>query len=188
MKTNSKGKYRSVKNNKLQIKSKPKNKNNVNKEELKLKITSLLECLDKGDLVPVRNYLKGLLPREKKYTKTSKLAAEEFRQENLAKQTPAEKQLGKILRELKIKYQAQRPVHYAKGKFFILDFYIVMSRLCIEVDGGYHNTPEQQEKDTLRTEILNKQNVKVVRFTNEEILHNPDIKIIIKQLCDSTHL
>lgn len=188
MKTNNKGKYRSVRNNKLKIKNKSKKKTSSNKEELKIKITSLLECLERGDLIPIKNYLKSLLPREKKYTKQSKEIAEEFRQENLAKQTPAERELGKILRELKIKYQAQRPVHYAKGKFFILDFYIVMSRLCIEVDGGYHNTLEQQEKDEERTKILNKQNVKVVRFTNEEILTNPDIKTIIKQLCDSTHL
>lgn len=48
----------------------------------------------------------------------------------------------------------------------------------IEVDGGYHNIPEQQIKDQVRTEeIVKATGYKVVRFTNEQVLSDP-VKIV----------
>ena len=56
----------------------------------------------------------------------------------------------------------------------IVDFVCLSKKLVIEVDGGYHNKPEIQELDNLKTEILNELGYKVIRFTNEEILLNID--------------
>ena len=46
--------------------------------------------------------------------------------------------------------------------------------LVIEIDGGYHQLPEQQTSDEERTKWLNEQGLKVIRFTNEEILTNTE--------------
>jgi leucyl-tRNA synthetase len=46
--------------------------------------------------------------------------------------------------------------------------------LVIEVDGEYHNDDEQKQQDEARTEILKELGFEVIRFTNNEILHNID--------------
>ena len=63
---------------------------------------------------------------------------------------------------------------------FIADFVALHSKLVIEVDGGYHNTPEQTEEDRLRTEFLNQAGFKVIRFTNEQVLG--DMDNVIKEI------
>ena len=57
---------------------------------------------------------------------------------------------------------------------YIADFVCLAKRLVIEVDGGYHNTEEQQLLDTERTKIINEYGFEVIRFTNEEIIGNID--------------
>ena len=63
---------------------------------------------------------------------------------------------------------------------FIVDFISLKSHLIIEADGKYHDTPEQEEADKLRTIFLNKTGFKVLRFTNEEILGN--INVVISKI------
>ncbi|MCO6484117.1 MAG: DUF559 domain-containing protein [Flavobacteriales bacterium] len=53
---------------------------------------------------------------------------------------------------------------------YIADFYCAELRLIVEVDGGIHNTPEQQAHDAKRTEVLNGEGFQVVRFTNAQVL------------------
>lgn len=107
--------------------------------------------------------------------------------------TPAEKVLKAELERQKIRFKFQRSVPkgtYQKG-FFIPDFCIKrkfngrISMLYIELDGGYHNTSEQKEKDAYRTKQLEKGGMnKVIRFTNDAILeHLPGVINIIKDLC-----
>ena len=57
---------------------------------------------------------------------------------------------------------------------FIVDFISFKSKIVIEVDGEYHNEPEQIEADNLRTNFLNEAGFKVLRFKNEEVLGNID--------------
>ena len=65
---------------------------------------------------------------------------------------------------------------------YIVDFLFRRSRLIVEIDGGYHFTEEQQLYDTIRQEWLENQGFKVIRFTNQEVLFNPDYVITkIKQ-------
>lgn len=58
----------------------------------------------------------------------------------------------------------------AKDYFCIVDFYLPRPhKLCIEIDGGYHNTPEQILKDERRTRYLQcSRRFKVLRLTNEQ--------------------
>lgn len=71
--------------------------------------------------------------------------------------------------------------------FCIVDFYLSRPfRLVVEIDGGYHNTLEQQLYDAERTLYLNSRHIRVIRFTNEQVLDNKEetIKEFKKILLD----
>jgi very-short-patch-repair endonuclease len=51
---------------------------------------------------------------------------------------------------------------------FIADFYCRKAKLIIEIDGAEHFTEEGRIKDALRTEILEKYGLTVIRFTNRQ--------------------
>lgn len=80
--------------------------------------------------------------------------------------TPAEQKLWQHLRRLKYRVLRQRPIHH-----FIVDFYCAELKLVIEVDGDSHFTDAAQASDQERTKILAGYGLRVVRFTNDEIMH-----------------
>jgi len=95
-----------------------------------------------------------------------------FKNANQLKQnrTEAEELLWQALRNKQIencKFRRQHPM----GNF-IADFYCHEKKLIVEVDGGYHNEAEQKEYDAARTQAINEFSVRVMRFTNEEILNS----------------
>ncbi len=55
---------------------------------------------------------------------------------------------------------------------YIVDFVCLDKQLVVELDGGYHNDPEQKELDRQRTNFLRSKGFSVLRFTNEEVLGN----------------
>ena len=57
---------------------------------------------------------------------------------------------------------------------FILDFYCAELNLAVEIDGGYHATPEQKERDEARTTYLNHCGIRVVRYWNNEVINRPE--------------
>jgi PncC family amidohydrolase len=57
---------------------------------------------------------------------------------------------------------------------YIADFVCLSERLIIEVDGLYHQLPENKLSDEERTLRLNKLGFKVVRLTNEQVLNETD--------------
>ena len=83
------------------------------------------------------------------------------------------------LKHLKIRFKRQHPVLY-----FIADFYCHKAKIIIEVDGGYHDIPEQYLYDRNRENELNELGLKVVRFTNEEVLNSIEkvLKTIEKEI------
>jgi very-short-patch-repair endonuclease len=72
------------------------------------------------------------------------------------------------------KFRRQHPIH-----IFIVDFYCHRLKLVIEIDGGYHNEPDQILKDRERSELLEFQDLKIIRFSNEEVKYDID-KVVIK--------
>ena len=54
---------------------------------------------------------------------------------------------------------------------YVLDFYCAQAKLAIEVDGGQH-AEERREQDELRTQFLNSEGVRVLRFWNGDVLKN----------------
>ncbi len=104
-----------------------------------------------------------------------------FRRNLRKNSTDAERKLWQYLRRRQIgnfKFTRQ----YSVGSY-ILDFYCPETRLAIEIDGGQHF--ENKDKDEIRTEFLVKQNIKVIRFWNNEIFNNIDGVLITirKSLC-----
>ncbi len=57
---------------------------------------------------------------------------------------------------------------------YILDFYCPEYRLDIEADGDQHYTPEKVASDVLRTRYLEERGIRVLRFTNLQILKETD--------------
>ncbi|MDR1761085.1 MAG: DUF559 domain-containing protein [Bacteroidales bacterium] len=94
-------------------------------------------------------------------------------------QTEAEKFLWQILRNRQLnnlKFRRQHPLCVG----FILDFYCAEAKLGIELDGGYHNSAEQQAHDDERTKIINEYGINIIRFTNEEVLQ--DVENTLKKI------
>lgn len=84
--------------------------------------------------------------------------------------TDAEKLLWQSLRGKQLngfRFRKQHPIER-----YVLDFYCPSARLAIEVDGKQHSTPEGQAKDAERTAWLEGQGIRVLRFSNREILTN----------------
>ena len=83
--------------------------------------------------------------------------------------TEAESALWEMLRgkNLDAKFRRQHII----GDY-IVDFVCLDKQLVVELDGGYHNDPEQKELDRQRTNFLQSKGFSVLRFTNEEVLGN----------------
>jgi very-short-patch-repair endonuclease len=55
---------------------------------------------------------------------------------------------------------------------FIVDFYCAALKLVIEIDGDSHFTEQGKQYDAERTAILEGYGLRVIRFTNVEVLQN----------------
>lgn len=53
---------------------------------------------------------------------------------------------------------------------YIVDFVCLKKKLVIEIDGKYHSTSKQIEKDQERTKYLEALGYEIIRFTNEEVI------------------
>ena len=82
--------------------------------------------------------------------------------------TPWERKLWYCyLNKYSIRFYRQVPIDK-----FIVDFYCPKANLVIELDGGGHYEPEAIQRDQNRTKTLEKQNLKVIRFSNRDIDKN----------------
>ena len=82
--------------------------------------------------------------------------------------TPWERKLWyEFLRNYPIRFQRQKAI----GNY-IADFYCAKARLVVELDGGGHYTPEQIEKDKVRTKELEGMNLTILRICNLDIDRN----------------
>ena len=118
--------------------------------------------LPEGKGTEVRNRYETARPSVYKLMKV-------LQKERKQQTTEAEQILWEQLKTKKLEFKFRRQ-HIVDE--FIVDFICISKRLIVEVDGKYHNTPEQQEADELRTNILEELGLKVMRFTNEEVIGN----------------
>ena len=81
--------------------------------------------------------------------------------------TVAERKLWGYLRNFPVKFWRQKPINN-----FIVDFYCPKLKLVIEVDGDSHFTDSGLVYDEERTRILEGYGLRIIRFTNDEVLRN----------------
>lgn len=92
--------------------------------------------------------------------------------------TESETKLWKLLRKkdaLGYRFRRQHPFGH-----YILDFYNHELKLCIEIDGGYHQSVDQKVRDKERDKFTDFNDVAVLRFTNNEV--NNDIEKVLEKI------
>jgi very-short-patch-repair endonuclease len=109
----------------------------------------------------------------------------EFARSNRKKATQAEAFLWQILRNRKLNGLKFRRQHPVEDKY-ILDFYCAEKRLVVEIDGDYHLKADQKEYDEGRTSELNELELKVIRFTNDEVLF--DTERVLQDILDASEI
>ncbi len=95
--------------------------------------------------------------------------------------TPAEKVLWYFLRNSKTgyKFRRQHPIN-----IFIADFYCHEKKVVIEIDGEIHNSRKQKEYDRGRAIEIEKFDIIILRYTNNEVINFPEavVEDILKAL------
>lgn len=71
------------------------------------------------------------------------------------------------LKNHRLKWYRQRIIER-----FIVDFYCHTAKLVIEIDGGQHYTEQGIVYDTERTQVLQGYGLKVLRYTNQQVVDN----------------
>jgi len=84
--------------------------------------------------------------------------------------TPAEAFMWNLLKNSKLEGKKFRRQH--SFGYYILDFYCPSEKLCIELDGHGHFTPEGLENDLIRTQFLNSHGITVIRFENKFVFEH----------------
>ncbi len=110
---------------------------------------------------------KGIHRRKRRHQSTKQEIVAKYSYQLKAKPTYAESVFREKLDCTDLEYVFQYPIYY-KGFMAIIDFYITGHRVGIEVDGGYHNNPDQQHKDSVKAFILQRMGIETLRFTNQE--------------------
>jgi very-short-patch-repair endonuclease len=57
---------------------------------------------------------------------------------------------------------------------YIVDFCCIVAGLGIEADGGQHMDEQQIEYDTMRSQVLLENGIRIIRFSDYDILKYPD--------------
>tara|TARA_Y100000034_G_scaffold84474_1_gene101166 strand:- start:42934 stop:45465 length:2532 start_codon:yes stop_codon:yes gene_type:complete len=112
--------------------------------------------------------------RPSSYKLMKELQIERKRQTTQAEQILWDQLKGK---KLQAKFRRQHIIDE-----FIVDFVNLDRKLVVEVDGGYHNTPDQKELDKERTHYLNQLGYQVIRFSNEVVIG--DIESVLSDISE----
>ena len=110
------------------------------------------------------------MPRPPRSNPKTRTRAIELRKEL----TPAERKLWALIRndQLGVNFRRQ----HAIGNY-IPDFVCIKRKLIVELDGSQHL--EQGEYDKERTQYLESQGYKVIRFWNNEVMNNIEGVILV---------
>lgn len=96
--------------------------------------------------------------------------------------TEAEKKLWSRIsnKQLGFRFKPQHPISR-----FVADFYCHKARLIVELDGKIHLGKDEREYDVNREAVLKRFGIKVLRFTNEEVIK--DIEKVIEEIKRHLH-
>lgn len=139
-----------------------------------LDLTNLLNWIKFIDLLHFYSYMKRRVIERNMFYGAKKnifIRALELRKN----MTPVEKILWNELskREIfKARFKSQHPI-----SIFVVDFYCHRHKLVIEVDGEIHIDEEVMEYDNGRTYLIESLGIRILRFTNEEVINDTDLVI-----------
>ena len=91
--------------------------------------------------------------------------------------TPQEIILWQHLRQRPLGYKFQR--QFSVGPY-IADFYCHQKKLVVEIDGSQHNESEAKLYDKDRTNYFAAEDIKVIRFWNNEV--NTNIEEVMERI------
>ena len=95
---------------------------------------------------------------------------DKFRNDLLSNKTDSEKIAKKILDEKWILYEEQKIFyHYWNWGFYIVDFFLPLYNMCLEIDGWYHEITKQKNRDKNRDAWFSKRWYKILRVKNKEV-------------------
>ena len=97
------------------------------------------------------------------------LETKDLRRHLRRKETPAEKVLWEALRNRKLNGEKFTRQHGIGA--YVADFHCSKYKLAIEVDGGIHLKEDVVERDKTRSEFIEAWDIRIVRFTNDEVLN-----------------
>ena len=109
----------------------------------------------------------------------NKIVLKVLRKKLRVDQTNAEAVLWSRLRRkqlLGIKFHRQ----FSVGNY-ILDFFSPSINLAIELDGSQHAEKDVALYDSVRTAFLNKLNIRVIRFWNNQVFN--DLDAVLEAIC-----
>ena len=148
-------------------------------EKLSAKLTDVESGQKCTDTKSVSGLLKGkFMERNAKLTGNAR---------SLRKQMTKEE--NKLWYQFLRLYRPRFHRQYVIGNF-IADFYCHGAKLVVELDGSQHCTPEEKEYDQKRTEFMQSQGLKVLRFSNLDVMRRfqnvcEAIDMAAKQECTS---
>ncbi|MBV9329392.1 MAG: endonuclease domain-containing protein [Chloroflexi bacterium] len=87
-------------------------------------------------------------------------------------QTDAERIVWQRIRAGQLEGFKFRRQHEYGG--YVLDLYCARAKLAVELDGGQHLTTEGLAQDAQRTRFLERNGIRVLRFTNTQVLAEID--------------
>ena len=99
----------------------------------------------------------------------------EYNKDNIPLARQLRKNMTPWERKLWYEYLRYYPIRFQRQKAigtYIADFYCAKAQLVIELDGGGHYCPEEQQKDALRTAAFNEIRIRVLRYCNLDIDRN----------------
>ena len=112
----------------------------------------------------------------------------EYSKDNIKISRILRKQMTTYERKLWYLFLKDYPIRFKRQTLigeYVADFYCAKARLVIELDGKWHSSSKQYEKDCKRTDDLKKMGYTVFRVANSEVTKNfkkvcKDIDNIVK--------
>lgn len=116
---------------------------------------------------PPPTYTRGV-PKKDKYYRDYNRKLVPFAKKHRKNPTPAERKLWFLL------LKGYKPYFYWQRQIggFIVDFYCPAAKLVLEVDGESHFTEGGKAYDAKRSAYLERQGLRILRFTNAEVMDN----------------
>ena len=92
---------------------------------------------------------------------------------HFAKRTEFEQRAYMLLpKSMRVNVERNPTVAFPESKAYYPDLFMVKEKICIEIDGGYHNMSKRMRLDAKRDNIFRSYGYTVIRIKNEDVRIN----------------